>query len=868
MDALKKGSACYVDVAMTLAPLAIRTENDSTLMDVIKAHGSRPLYEHARRMLSKRVHGLFLAGDYSLAQVATEHADYRWRTPEGETLLASLCGRVQSSQYQALQRGLMAQFVAARDDERPELTREFLRYGNYRGEKPAALVEAYGTQSMKEAVRAQLPVLAREYSNLYMKDRLGGELTENLNRAVATRALKPLVAMLQGEIFESAALEAMDGIVIDEMISALGAEFEERFGYTLGEKERSWFGVLFSFGANMSDIRAAFVSAEAALQKQVKDLVGARAKPKYVDRIVTELFKDPEVQRYIGEMVEHAVLAAKVEPKIFENEDTIAFSEVISELAVAEDLRGKLREVAGEHVELFDKLTAAMSKQSWDLMQGKMRQFYDLMVPRAEEASQALSALNRGKQNALTDARADRISKALLLRQELEEMMNLFLVVRRPSSDDIGFNVAEEDGKVVIETRRGLSGEPKQGAYVLPLEGLIDTEKAESVMWVENHHNRPASSRGATFLAPSSGVRSGAARVVSTVDITGKPAFDLHRGPASVTHIGGISQFANLDTGLANSSREGGGMTMEDHGVRVNNVALPVLRRASMPGKRKGIKIPDFVGIQKEFDDYKNPVDKVASVIYDLGTSNLPRSSKLLAKGAKDVLHSSYYGNKMYKAHKAYREKVKKLQEVAANPASTEQEYKQARKEAEGALKNVEQAREKAADTGRKSGQQSDLGKEQRDLASRVGKTMVEEGKRELADIQRKKPSPTYEDMLREADEKNTEYQNGFPERTEVRKDLGLTDGKGQREDDAYCDSPALRALHKKSDETVEECVGKKSDQLEGAMEAQEASQNDGGGGGSGDSSDDDVIDDDGSNDGNISGGYGDGGGYYSGYVA
>ena len=43
--------------------------------------------------------------------------------------------------------------------------------------------------------------------------------------------------------------------------------------------------------------------------------------------------------------------------------------------------------------------------------------------------------------------------------------------------------------------------------------------------------------------------------------------------------------------------------------------------------------------------------------------------------------------------------KVKKLQKVAANPASTEQEYNPARKEAEGALKNAEQAREKAADT-------------------------------------------------------------------------------------------------------------------------------------------------------------------------
>ena len=107
---------------MTLAPLAIRTENDSTLLDVIKAHGSRPLYEHARRMLSKRVHASFLAGDYRLAQVATEHADYRWKTPEGKTLLASLCGRVQSDSYQSLQRGLMAQFIDARDEERPELT--------------------------------------------------------------------------------------------------------------------------------------------------------------------------------------------------------------------------------------------------------------------------------------------------------------------------------------------------------------------------------------------------------------------------------------------------------------------------------------------------------------------------------------------------------------------------------------------------------------------------------------------------------------------------------------------------------------------------------------------------------------------------
>ena len=30
----------------------------------------------------------------------------------------------------------------------------------------------------------------------------------------------------------------------------------------------------------------------------------------------------------------------------------------------------------------------------------------------------------------------------------------------------------------------------------------------------------------------------------------------------------------------------GSGMTMEDHGVRVNNVALPVLRRALMPSER------------------------------------------------------------------------------------------------------------------------------------------------------------------------------------------------------------------------------------------------------------------------------------------
>ena len=46
---------------------------------------------------------------------------------------------------------------------------------------------------MKAAVAAELPALCREYVGLYLQERLGGELTTELETQIAERAEAPLM---------------------------------------------------------------------------------------------------------------------------------------------------------------------------------------------------------------------------------------------------------------------------------------------------------------------------------------------------------------------------------------------------------------------------------------------------------------------------------------------------------------------------------------------------------------------------------------------------------------------------------------------------------------------------------------------------
>ena len=75
----------------------------------------------------------------------------------------------------------------------------------------------------------------------------------------------------------------MDGIVIDEMISPWALSLGG-FSYTLGEKEEVGLLHFSVWGQYVRYSRICGV--EAALQKQ-EGFGWARAKPKYVDRIVT-----------------------------------------------------------------------------------------------------------------------------------------------------------------------------------------------------------------------------------------------------------------------------------------------------------------------------------------------------------------------------------------------------------------------------------------------------------------------------------------------------------------------------------------------------------------------------------------------------